>query len=77
MGGCDCFVDGNVLGGGVAIGPFVVRDSVTGGVGGEVGMPEGGGEVCLPMEGCPACWKGVVVCLLERGPNLSEDSRAG
>ena len=64
MGGGDGVVNGDVLSGGVAIGPFVVRDSVTGGVGGEVGMPEGGGEVGLPVEGRPPCMKSVVVRLL-------------
>ena len=64
MGGGDGVVNGDVLSGGVAIVPFVVSDSVTGGVGGEVGMPEGGGKVGLPMEGRPSCMKGVVVRLL-------------
>ena len=76
MGGGDRFVDGDVLGGGVTIVPFVVGDSVPSGVGGEACIPEGGGEVCLPMEGRSAGWKGVVVCLLERGPYFGEDSRA-
>ena len=58
---------------GVAIGPFVVYYVVMGGIGGEVSSPEGSGNVSLPMEGSSPCVEGVVECLLESGPHLSED----
>ena len=73
MGDCDGFVDGDVLGGGVAIGPFVVGDSVASSIGSEVCMPKRSGEVCLPMERSAACRNGVVVQLLKRGPLFGED----
>ena len=54
-----------MLGGGVAIGPFVVGDIVASGIGSLVCMPERSGELCLPMKRSAACRNGVVVQLLE------------
>ena len=76
MGSGDCFVDGDVLGCGVAISPFVVGDGVASGVGGEVCVPERSGEVRLPMERSAVGGDGVVVRLLECGPCGGKDPGA-
>ena len=62
---------------GVAVAPLVIDNAVRGCPGSEICLPEGGGDICVPLEGRATVVKEIVVRLLECQPNCGKNTKPG